>query len=255
MARNANEAESALHQMLDIGEAMLAGGAEVNRVEDTLIRLGRAYGAVRMNVFVITSSVVVTMVLPDGRELTQTRRILNPGGTDFEKLEAFNALSRECCAHPVPVEELGRKVAALNRSASRPSALYLGSMLAAGSFAMFFGGSPWDGVAAALFALLICLCQRRLAPICPNRVIFNLLCSLMTGAAICLCARLIPGLQADQIMIGDIMLLIPGIAMTNAVRDVLVGDTISGIMRLIESLLWAGSLASGFMIAIWLMGG
>ena len=56
-------------------------------------------------------------------------------------------------------------------------------------------------------------------------------------------------------MIGDIMLLIPGIAMTNAVRDVLVGDTISGIMRLIETLLWAGSLACGFMIAIWLIGG
>jgi uncharacterized membrane protein YjjP (DUF1212 family) len=51
----------------------------------------------------------------------------------------------------------------------------------------------------------------------------------------------------DKIMIGDIMLLIPGIAMTNSIRNMLVGDTISGIMRLIESLLWAGALALGFM--------
>ena len=47
----------------------------------------------------------------------------------------------------------------------------------------------------------------------------------------------------------------PGLAMTNSIRDVLVGDTISGVMRLTESLLWAGALACGFMASIWLIGG
>ena len=56
-------------------------------------------------------------------------------------------------------------------------------------------------------------------------------------------------------MIGDIMLLIPGIAMTNSIRDILIGDTISGIMRLIETLLWAAALALGFMISIAVIGG
>ena len=65
----------------------------------------------------------------------------------------------------------------------------------------------------------------------------------------------IPALHADKIIIGDIMLLIPGIAMTNAVKDMLVGDTIAGTMRLLESLLWAGALAGGFMASMWLMGG
>ena len=67
--------------------------------------------------------------------------------------------------------------------------------------------------------------------------------------------RALPFLHTDKIMIGDIMLLIPGIAMTNSIRDILVGDTISGLMRLIESILWAGSLACGFMTAILLIGG
>lgn len=60
--------------------------------------------------------------------------------------------------------------------------------------------------------------------------------------------------HADKIMIGDIMLLIPGIAITNSIRDMLMGDTIAGIMRLIESILWAGALASGFMASIWMVG-
>ena len=53
-------------------------------------------------------------------------------------------------------------------------------------------------------------------------------------------------------MIGDIMLLIPGIAFTNSIKDVFVGDTISGIMRLAESLMWTGALACGFMLSFWI---
>ena len=97
-----------VHELLDIGEALLSSGAEVNRVEDTLIRLGRAYGAQSVDIFVITSDIVLTILFQDGTELTQTRRISNALGTDFQKLEALNALSRDCCRSPLPPEELRR---------------------------------------------------------------------------------------------------------------------------------------------------
>ena len=71
---------------------------------------------------------------------------------------------------------------------------------------------------------------------------------------ICVSANIIPKISADNIIAGDIMLLIPGVAFTNAIRDLLVGDTISGLFRLIESLLWAAGLAVGFMLAIFITG-
>ena len=61
---------------------------------------------------------------------------------------------------------------------------------------------------------------------------------------------LIPALHMDKILIGGIMLLIPGLAMTNAVRNMLVGNTISGAVRLAETLIWAAALAGGFMVAM-----
>ena len=73
---------------------------------------------------------------------------------------------------------------------------------------------------------------------------------MAVGISITLCAFFLPELHADKILIGDIMLLIPGLAMTNAVRDTMVGSPISGAMRLIETLLWAGALAMGFMSCI-----
>lgn len=93
-----------LHLLLDMGEMLLASGAEINRVEDTLQRIGRAYGAAKMNVFVITSSIVITMERTDGELLTHTRRVNYTGSTDFNALEQLNALSRSCCINPIPLD-------------------------------------------------------------------------------------------------------------------------------------------------------
>lgn len=249
-----SDSTTLLHHLMDLGEAMLLSGAEVNRVEDTLVRMGKAYGASEMHVFVITSSVVVTMLFPDGEEITLTRRITEPGGTDFFKIEAFNALSRRCCTNPLPIPELADEIHRLNEQTINKKYLCLGSALAAGSFAVFFGGSLFDGLAATAFGVLIFIMQEYLSLFCRNRVIFNFLASLLSGLGICGFCILFPSFHRDMIMIGDIMLLIPGIAVTNSIRDMLVGDTIFGIMRLVESLLWAGALAFGFMSAIWIVG-
>lgn len=249
-----NERNELLHEFLNLGEMMLRVGGEIKRVEDTLMRMGLAYGAEKMNVFVITSSIVVTMGFTDGTELTQTRRIMDETGTDFTKLEALNELSRSCCRMPMKVEELREKLILLDKKPSQVQ-IWLGSAIGAGSFALFFGGVLSDGIIAAVFAILICFLKKYFKPICPNNVVFNLLCSFITGIGICISVRFFPFLHADKIMIGDIMLLIPGIVMTNSIRDVLVGDTIAGVMKFVESLLWAGAIACGFMLAIQLIGG
>ncbi len=243
-----------LHLLLDMGEMMMCSGGEVRRVENTLSLMGKAYGAIETNVMVITASIIVTMKFGDGNLITESRRVESPGSNKLWRLEGLNALSRKCCEQPLPIEQLEIEI----KACKRPTNLwkfYLGSALAAGAFAVFFGGNVVDGIIAAIFALLVCLFQRKLSNIFPNNIIFNIVCSFAIGVLICICARVIPFVNADMVIIGVIMLLIPGIAFTNSVRDILVGDTISGIMRLIESLLWAAGLAVGFMLAILLVGG
>lgn len=244
-----------LRYILDIGEMMLYAGGEVNRVEETLQRMAHAYGGEDVNVFVITTNIMMTVRFPGGVELTQTREIPNGGRLDFTRLEALNSLSRQCCAEPLPLDELKDKISELEKVEGNPKILYLASMLTTCVFAMFFGGTIWDGLVAAGFALIICLMQRKVADICPNNMIFCLLCSLVIGLGIGGISHLIPGLHADKIMIGDIMLLIPGLGITNAIRDVFAGDTISGMLRLVESVLWTAALVAGFMISMGLIGG
>ena len=243
-----------LHELLDIGETLLASGAEINRVEDTITRLSSAYGAEEINIFVITSDIVLTVLFRDGVELTQTRRIHRAASSDFAKLEQLNALSRACCAEPLPLDELHERVQKI--TAEQPNALevYVGSAVGGGCFAMFFGGNIYDGLTAALLGTIICLLQRKVMPVFRNAAVFQFLTSLLIGSIGCFAVRLLPVLNIQFMMSGDIMLLIQGLALTNSVRDMLVGHTISGLLRLSESLLLAGALALGFGGAMFLFG-
>ena len=236
--------------LLEMGELLLDCGAEISRIEDTLQRLGRAYGAERMDIFVIPSLISVTLSFPGNEAVTETRRIRSTGGNDFYRLEKLNALSRSCCADPLPTGELRARLEKIAQGKKPRSVVLCGSLLAAGSFAVFFGGTLWDGLAAAAFALLIFALQEKLGKTALNTVAFNLVTSLLTGLAVGFLTKALPFLHMDMILIGDIMLLIPGIAMTNAVRNMLIGDTISGVVRLAESLIWALALAGGFMVAM-----
>ena len=249
-----DEQSALLDCMLDMGELLLDAGAEISRVEDTLRRMGQAYGAERMDVFVIPSLVSISMAFAEGEGWTRTRRIHSNGLNDFYRLEKLNALSRSCCAEPIPAAALREKLDAV-AAGRKPFAVILGgSVLAAASFAIFFGGSVWDGLVSAVFAVAIVLIQERLGRTELDTVAFNLLVSLQIGLGVGVVCAFLPALHMDKILIGDIMLLIPGLAMTNAVRNMLVGNTISGAVRLAESLVWAAALAGGFMVALLIVG-
>ena len=236
--------------LLDMGALLLDCGAEVSRVEDTLCRIGRSYGAVQVDAFVITSIISLSMEFPGDSSFTETRRIYSSAGTDFYRLEKLNSLSRDCCEQPVPLDDLRARVRDVDQG-KKPFAIKLtGSVLAAGAFAVFFGGRLTDGIAAAAFAVIICLIQERLASTRVSAAGANLVLSLLTGIGVGVLCRFIPALNMDRILIGDIMLLIPGLALTNSIRNLLGGDTISGAVRLTESLIWAAALAGGFMIAM-----
>ena len=238
-----------------MGNLLLESGAEVNRVEDTLSRMGKAYGAIEMSVFVITSCMIITMRLPDGTVITQTRRGGAKSNTNFSKLEDLNTLSRRYCASPFSLLELDATICELKEIRPNSWTRFAGSILVAGCFAMFFGADLLGGIVAAISAIFVCFVQRGLEKLCTNKVTYQFLCALLVGIAINCIGAVIPRVNLEKIVVGNIMLLIPGIAITNSVRDILVDDTISGVMRFIESVLWAGALAAGFMVSMWMFGG
>ncbi len=240
---------------MDIGEQMLVSGAEVHRVEDSLNRIFSAMGATRVDVFIITSSMVVTARKSDGAVFTQTRRIKDTG-TDYERLHKLNELSRRICSEKLSADEISAELNKISASKSYPQWLIcICYSLIAGAFTLFFGG----GIAEACVSLFVGLIVSFVIMICERTVknkIFGKFMSSLVATALALAALklgLVPDI--DKVLIGNIMTLIPGIGLTNAIRDLFVGDSIAGLLRTIEACLAALAIAAGYFVLIFITGG
>jgi uncharacterized membrane protein YjjP (DUF1212 family) len=88
-----------------------------------------------------------------------------------------------------------------------------------------------------------------------NPVVSQFIITFLAGFSVAVATSFIPLLHQDDVTIGVIMLLVPGVAVTNAIRDILLGDTLSGILRMIEALLLAATLAIGMIFSFWLCTG
>lgn len=244
-----------LQAILDVAEEMLVCGGEVARVEDSIKRMCDAYGCTRTNAFITTTNIQVTTEAPDGKILTQIRQVIR-NSINFDRLDYLNDLSRFICANKPDLETLVTKYEEVMNREPLPIWLeYAGAMLAASSFCIFFGGTWLDGLATLVLAAIMTFVMELLSQIEENQLAKTFVTSIIAGALAITMVGIGFGDNADKLMIGGIMLLIPGVALINSVRDLLTGDLVSGLFRLLNALLTAIAIAVGFALPIILTGG
>ena len=111
-----------------------------------------------------------------------------------------------------------------------------------------------DGLAASLSGIVLFAMISGSAALKLNGIIQSMVCSAVTAISVLLLVRSGIGAHPDKITIGNIMLVIPGIQLTNSLRDMISGDMISGLLNMSEALLKAIAVAMGFAIVL-LVGG
>lgn len=239
---------------MDIGEGMLKNGAEVSRVEDTVERVCKAYGAAHVEVFSIISVVHATVRMPDGTYSSQMRRVRQTG-SDLNVLEKLNALSREVCATTPPLDEFDVKLHNIKSSISYRWWVTLLAMVSiCGGFTVFFGGYFLEALVACFIGAAISLFD-----IFPSKHINMLAKTALSSFVIvlltALSALLFKGINAGAIIMGSIMPLVPGISFGTAMRDLLLGELASGCLKVVQSLLQALMIAFAYIIVATLFGG
>lgn len=232
---------------MDLGEQLLICGGEVFRVEDTIRRLCIAYGAKNVDVFTITSCVILTADFGEKGSISQSRRIVGTG-FNLSALDALNDLSRRACSSRMTPAKLRSELDRINemRKYSYGESCWIWALIAS-SFSVFFGGNGFDAVFAGGIGIILYIVQSFFIRMEINSYLSIVLCSLLGGflSNLVLSFFHLP-LNPAMINIGIIMLLIPGIALTNAIRDVFSGDTISGLLRFSEALVLSVTIAWGF---------
>lgn len=249
-----NQLNSILNTALDIGELMLKSGAEVWRVEDTITRICNAYGCDTSHVFSITSLIVATAT-KDQNQVTQSRRIKGYE-TNLKKVEDLNELSRHICSNTPSFSEINSTIHSINTKDNlRLIRKFSAHIIISFVFTIIWGGKIRDALAAVIVSLLIFAMDMYFNRIKINRLAYTLLCSLVAGFAATGLNAVGLCMHTDKVVIGNVMLLIPGISLTNGIRDLLCGDIVSGLLRLCESILIAISIAVGFAIPLFIVGG
>lgn len=241
-----------LNVSVELGCRLMSSGAEIYRVEESVRRMLQAYGLETPEVFAIPNCVIVSITTPEGHPITRMRRIAGHG-TDIELLEQCNALCRQLCVHRPPVEEVQEKLSSLADRTSQyaPWQVLLGYGIAPAFFSPLFGGGVWDALCAFVGGLAVGLCLlygRRL--IGSNMFFRTAVCSAVASLVSLMLVRLGFGRSVDTVTISVLMVLVPGVALTNAMREIMAGDIISGLSRAAESILTATAIAIGSAVGL-----
>ena len=229
----------------ELGYELGMCGAETFRIEESVSRVLQAYG-IRSEVFAIPNSLTVSIETAEGQPMTRLRRI-GIHGNDLDGVELFSALGRKLCQEtPEPKEAVRWLEEAKSKRRSYPMLIsLLGHFLGAFGFSMVFGGSFMDGICGGFCGLLIGIINRFTGRLKANQFFSIIAASFpMALTAYAISATGIAD-NADMVNIGALMILVPGLLFTNAMRDIIFGDINSGTNRIVQVLLIAAAIVTG----------
>lgn len=238
-----------LNLAVDLGYELSISGAETFRIEDSMARITASYG-IKAEVFSIPNYLIVSMLTEDGHPITRMRRI-GYHGNNLDAVEKLNALSRRICSeHPSPETAMQWLEQVRNAIPYYGLPVYiLGHFLGALGFSLLFGCGATDMVMSGLCGVLGGLLNRFMDKMKVNPF-FETIFSAFSMALLAYGLNTHGLVQnVNSVVIGALMILVPGLLFTNAMRDIIYGDTNSGITRFVQVLLISMGMALGTAVA------
>jgi uncharacterized membrane protein YjjP (DUF1212 family) len=224
------------------GKIILENGGETYRVENTVCKICEMYGY-SADCFATLTGIMASLEDQNGNISSIIVRI-SKRGTNLDRIHKVNILARE--AFKLTSEELMLSLKAIEAQERYPMHLnFLAYAFCSASFSVIFGGSYRDFLVAMIIGGSL-----NIFTYLSNKLEINGFIINSVGGAICafigvFFLKIGIADNLDKIIIGSLMLLVPGMALTNAIRDIIAGDFMAGIARGVEALLIATSLAIG----------
>ena len=226
------------------GQIQLENGSEIFRVEDTIMHICRSYGLHSVNTFVLSNGIFLSC--GDETEPLFAKVLQIPvNNTNLRRVAEVNQLSRRIEEEGLAPEEVRKELKRIEEHPGFPPALQIAvAGLSGACFGVMFGGSPRDFLCSIVVGSLYQAYALYLGNPHLGRIV-TFLCIL--------CYRFGPGEHFDAMIIGGIILMVPGVAFTNAIRDMADSDYIAGSVRMMDAMLgfFCIAIGVGFVIALY----
>ncbi len=228
------------------GEIMLCGGAETYRVEDTMTRILKISGFDKTEVYVTPTGIFMTLGDASIDTISLVKR-LEMRMTNFSYIYTVNTISRNLCNGKITLEDAYLDLKNIQTSREYGVfAYYICIILASLSFTVLLGGDWLNSILAGFHGGIIVFVFILTKRVQINTFIKNMLASILIAFSSMLFMHVLNlPIQLDALIGGSLMPLLPGVAITNAIRDTLQGDYVSGGARAIEAFITAAATAAG----------
>ena len=238
------------------GEIMLCSGAETYRVEDTMYHILKTSNIESTQVIAMMTGLVVTLNDPGFEQPVTMMRRVSERSTNVSNIVKVNDISRRYCEEKISLEEAYEE---LKRAKGKQYIRLLYNFATIGiavGFAMMFGGSLHDIIAAAVVGAVLAgvMTIGKIAKL--SSVLVHVLSGLGIAMLTVVIQRvLFADLSVNIVIASSIMPIVPGVAITNAIRDTIQGDYLSGCARILEAFLVAMAIAVGAGLGLLIVGG
>ena len=239
------------HISIMAGEIMLRNGAETSRVEETMGHIARSCGAKSVESFVIPTGVFLSVTAQDGKTLTIMRRIVDRT-INLDRIAKVNELSRRLVDKRMQYQ-IARSILesiAKERTGFSLFPTIVASGVLGGGFAILQNGGLAETAIAFSAAMLVRFIAHIVTRLRGVRFTFEFIggvVAALIGATLSLAQ---PEWNSEIMISGGIIPLVPGVAITNAIRDVIAGDLLSGLSRGLEAAITAVAVALGVVLVL-----
>ena len=235
------------------GKIMLESGAEAYRVEETMNRICISLGVESASSYA-TPTVIISSVSHNKSIKSLVERISNRS-VNMQKIDKVNDLARKISTDNITLEELRKKLKEIDeekRYSNKTTILF--SALGAFAFVFLFEGSLRDAITAFFIGLAVKFVSIKCENIGMNSFFNTSISAGILALLSIISIKINLANDMDKVIIGSLMLLVPGLAITNAIRDIVAGDLVSGLVRTAEAFLTAIAVAigTGVVLSFWL---
>lgn len=240
-----------MHQdrLLDVvgkaGKLLIESGAEIYRVEETMLHLARSFEGVEEAQSYVSATGLMLSIKIDNKNATKIFRV-SGSKVNLDRIAAINALSREASVNHYSVDEVEHRLNEIENMKEYPWwVLIIASGFGAAGFAGFFRGNTSEILITFIIGIIVASIVQILKKLELNSFFVNAISAGILTILSQFASNMIAYTSKDILIISSIMLLVPGLAITNAIRDMFHGDFVSGTARMMEAFLCAIGIACG----------
>ncbi len=240
---------------MSAGELMLCSGAETYRVEDTMHHILKTADNLEMSEVLVVMTGITASVKVKGEKVVTLVKRVESRENNLSRVVSVNDISRRYCGGELSLQAAYEELNSLKKKEYRRLSYSIATVAVCVGFSLFFGGGIWEVVSSLIVGAFLAFCIEAVRDLKVHAFIEDVFSSMGIAMASAVMKIMLGGrMDVDIVIISCIMPLVPGMAITNAARDTLRGDYLSGIARMLEAFIKAAGIAIGIGIGLAIMG-